>query len=80
MSQLEDLWAKDRVEAATATTIKAIAEIETLRLRLEAFETRKTPGLTEGMIKRAQQNITDASVSLIEVLATLTRIEKGDTK
>ncbi|MDU6757696.1 hypothetical protein [Actinomyces sp.] len=80
MSQLEQLWASDRVEAATATTIKTIAEIDTLRLRLEAFETRQTPGLTTDALKHMQQEVAAASVSLIEILATLTRIKKGDTK
>lgn len=78
MSQLEQLWAKDHVDAAIGTTIKTIAEVDTLRLRLEAFETQQTPGLATDALKRMQHNITDASTSLIEILATLSRAKKGD--
>lgn len=80
MNQLEQLWASDRVDAADAATIKAIAEINTLRLRLNAFETRQTPGLTADGLKHMQQAVADASTSLFKVLATLTSLKEGDTK
>ena len=80
MNQLEQLWASDRVDAVDAATIKAIAEINTLRLRLNVFETQQTPGLTADGLKYMQQTVADASTSLFKVLATLTSLKEGDTK